>query len=291
MAFVAISTENPLGQRPLNLMSSQQTLGWLGAGPTPGDYDNNQQVLGALVAMGAISQDDANNIWAGNASLDDMAVNMTMINQALAMTGQPGVPTVAATPGLTPPGAAAAGGATIVPYAAAPSTPLPGTPAPAPATPAAAAAAQSPPNSTLTYTVQWSASLLAPLTGASQAISGMQSKLPAYGMSVLSSTTNSLPVIGGITGLSITLTIRDNVGHALLSDIQGVLNSLMVSIVGNNLSGSNLTLASSGAAGAGMPGGTPQPPANLTQWMEQNAGLLAALVIAVVVLPPLIKKI
>jgi hypothetical protein len=115
MSFIAISTNNPLGQRPLTLMSRPQGMGWLGLGwlgavsagggmgdaanPTPGDYDNNQQVLGELVAMGAISQDDANNIWAGTASLDDMAVNMTMINQALQLTGQSGVATPAPLPG------------------------------------------------------------------------------------------------------------------------------------------------------------------------------------------------
>src|SRR5262249_54751275 len=38
MAIVAMSTNNPLGQRPFQAMGG---LGWLGDGPTPGDYDNN----------------------------------------------------------------------------------------------------------------------------------------------------------------------------------------------------------------------------------------------------------
>lgn len=91
MSFININTDNPLGQRPLNLMSRQQGMGWLGAAaPTPGDYDNNQGVLNALVSMGAISFQDATDIFNGQASLDDMAVNMTMINQALQMSGQQG---------------------------------------------------------------------------------------------------------------------------------------------------------------------------------------------------------
>lgn len=40
MSFVAVNTENPLGNRPLNLMARQQGMGWLGeimpfVGPTP----------------------------------------------------------------------------------------------------------------------------------------------------------------------------------------------------------------------------------------------------------------
>lgn len=96
MSFLAVNTNNPLGQRPLNHMVRSQTLGWLGqaSGPTPGDYDNNQGVLNQLVSMGAITLQDASDIWDGQASLDDMAVNMTMINQALQMSGQQGVATV-----------------------------------------------------------------------------------------------------------------------------------------------------------------------------------------------------
>jgi hypothetical protein len=109
MAFVAIVTDNPLGKRPLNLMARNQGMGWfpLGAAPTPGDYDTNQAVLNQLVSMGAITQQNAIDIWAGTASLDDMAVNMTMINQALQLTGQSGTPTV--TPIVGPTRAQAAG--------------------------------------------------------------------------------------------------------------------------------------------------------------------------------------
>src|SRR5216684_4389589 len=101
MAFIQTSTNNPLGQRPLNLMARTQGMGWLGAAPTPGDYDNNQAVLGALVAMGAITQQDATDIWNGEASLDDMAVNMTMINQALQFSGQQATQTVQPLPPST----------------------------------------------------------------------------------------------------------------------------------------------------------------------------------------------
>lgn len=109
MAFVNTSTENPLGNRPLNLMARQQGMGWLGSSssPTPGDYNFNEPVLGALVQMGAITQQDADNIFNGLDSLDNMAVNMTMINQALQLTGQAGTPTV--TPIVGPTQAQASG--------------------------------------------------------------------------------------------------------------------------------------------------------------------------------------
>jgi hypothetical protein len=110
MSFIEVNTDNPLGKRPLNLMARQQGMGWfssLGAAPTPGDYDNNQAVLNQLVSMGAISFQDATDIFNGQASLDDMAVNMTMINQALQLTGQVGTPTV--TPIVGPTQAQAAG--------------------------------------------------------------------------------------------------------------------------------------------------------------------------------------
>jgi hypothetical protein len=107
MSFIAIVTDNPLGKRPLNLMARHQGMGWLGAASTPGDFDNNQAVLNQLVSMGAITQQDATDIFDGKASLDDMAVNMMMINQALQMTGQQGTPTV--TPIVGPTQAQAAG--------------------------------------------------------------------------------------------------------------------------------------------------------------------------------------
>jgi hypothetical protein len=112
MSFIAINTDNPLGRRPLNLMARSQALGWLGdmaAAPTPGDYDNNQAVLNQLVSMGAISFQDATDIFNGQASLDDMAVNMTMINQALQMTGQSGASIPAPLPGALPASSASGG--------------------------------------------------------------------------------------------------------------------------------------------------------------------------------------
>jgi len=277
MAFVEISTENPLGKRPLNLMARQQNLGWLGAAPTPGDYDNNQAVLGQLVAMGAISQDDANMIWAGSASLDDMAVNMTMINQALALTGQMGAQTVQPLPPSTstPLPTASTPALTVVPY-------TPGLPASTPA-PQAAAAPQIPPGSTIVYTATYN-----PVPGwttANSAIAALGAQLPAHGMSIL---TPSVASSGLVSNAAFSVTILDSIGHALMSDAKSVLDSLMQALTHNALVQSSIAMVSAGP----NPGGSPVPAAagSVTSFLENNAMMLAFLVLGVVALPPLIKK-
>ena len=236
MSFVQMATDNPLGKRPINYMSLHQGappalaglrgLGWFGDTPTPGDYDNNQAVLGELVAMGAISQDDATNIWNGTASLDDMAVNMTMINQALQLSGQTGTATVLPLPSPS------SVGPSLVSLPSPVTTPT--------AAPAAAAANQIPAGSTITYNVTWSTSILNPTLGASQVASALQAALPAHQMSLISSTTNSLPVIGAVTGISQTFQIQAQVAFATIAAVQSVLDGLMNSITGNNLSGSSI---------------------------------------------------
>ena len=279
MAFVEISTENPLGNRPLNLMARHQGMGWLGA-VTPGDYDNNQQVLGQLVAMGAITQQDATDIWNGDASLDDMAVNMTMINQALQITGQTGVATVPPTPGLTPPGASAGGGAQVVPYTPVPSTPI-ATPA---ATPAAApAVAQIPPGSTIVYNATYNP--VAGWTTSNSAISALAPLLPAHGMSLVSSNVASS---GLVSNAAFSITIMDSVGHALISDAKSVLDALMQQITNKGLIQSSMALVSAGPVPAGS---AAVPASSATAFLENNAGMLALLALGIVVLPPLIKKI
>jgi hypothetical protein len=260
MSFIAINTDNPLGQRPLNLMSRQQGMGWLGAGPTPGDYDNNQQVLGQLVAMGAISQDDANNIWNGTASLDDMPVNMTMINAALAITGQAGAQTIPALPASSP-------------------NLTPAQVAKIPTTPASTAPPQIPPGTKIAYTVSWTAGFGNISVSPNSALAALGNALPPHGMSVVSgSATGSGPVNYGLQ-----VTVLDSVGHAQWADAQSVLDALMKIIVGNNLSGSQIALAAATAA--------PSTTASVTTFLENNIGLIAAIAIGIVILPPLIKKI
>lgn len=132
-------------------------------------------------------------------------------------------------------------------------------------------AIQSPPGSQLLYQVSWSASLAHPLTGSSQAVAAFTQQLPGSGMSVVSSNVTSPPVLGGITGYSAKFLINDNVGHALLTDAQGVCDALMRSIVGGNLSGSSISLSS------GLP-------FNLTSFLEQNWPLLALGTVGAIIL-------
>ena len=268
MPFVQISTENPLGNRPLNLMARQQGMGWLGtAAPTPGDYDNNQAVLGALVAMGAITQDDANQIWAGSASLDDTAVNMTMINQALQIIGQSG----AQIPQPLPPST---------------STPLPPTPAPAAAP--AGSTAQLPGGSTLLYTATVVGGYGNLTLSPSSAMSQFSSALAQHGLSVVASA-NDQTVLNKLFGtgapINFQFQIVDNVGHAFVNDAKSVCDAVLRQIVGNNVTTSQLVVTSTTAVPTGA-----APTASVTAFLENNAALLAGLALAIVTLPPLIKK-
>lgn len=257
MSFIAINTDNPLGNRPLNLMARSQALGWLGAAPTPGDYDNNQAVLNQLVSMGAITFQDANDIWAGQASLDDMAVNMTMINQALQFTGQEASQTVAPLPPSSPP---------LSPAQVAKISTTP---------PANTAAPQIPSGTRVIYSVSWTAGIGNLSVSPNQALSNLGNALPPHGMSVVTGTATS----SGPVNYGLQITILDSVGHALWSDAQSVLDALMKQIVGNNLSGSQLALA--------PPSGGP---VSITAFVESNAWIIAAVAIGIVALPPLIKK-
>jgi hypothetical protein len=275
MAFIAIVTDNPLGKRPLNHMVRHQALGWFGAAPTPGDYDNNQQVLGQLVAMGAITQQDASDIWTGQASLDDMAVNMTMINQALQFIGQTGAAIPAALPPSTPAKPPASGGATVVPY-----TPTPASNPPLP--PTAPAVAQIPPGSTIVYNATFNP--VAGWTTSNAAISALAPLLPTHGMSMLSPNVASS---GLVSNAAFSVTIMDSIGHALMSDAKSILDALMEQITNRGLIQSSIAMVSAGLS----PGGSPNPQApNITTFLENNAPLLIGLVLAIVVLPGLIKK-
>ena len=287
MSFIDMETGNPLGQRPLNLMTRQQGMGWMGdAGPTPGDYDNNQAVLNQLVSMGAITFQDANDIWAGQASLDDMAVNMTMINQALALIGQPGAQIVQPLP-TSSSGASAGGGAQVVPYTPLPSatagSTLPITPVAAPSGPG-----QVPGGSTLLYTATVVGGIGDLTLSPDSAMSQFSSALALHGMNVTQSA-NDQSTLNKLFGtgapIQFQFQITDGVGHAYLSDAKSVCDGVLKQVVGNNVTTSNLSLTSTPKAGV-----TPLPAPSFTSWLEQNAGLVAGLAVAIVALPGLIKK-
>jgi hypothetical protein len=144
------------------------------------------------------------------------------------------------------------------------------------------AAPQVPSGSTLTYSATWSFALNN--VSNSSAIASLQSALPAYGMSVLSGSAQG----GGILGYGIQVTIKDNIGHALLSDAKSVLDSLLRGLVGTNVTGSNLTIMS--VPNQPLPPGSFTPPTDLGAWFQANWGYLAAALGAIVILPPLIKK-
>lgn len=283
MSFVAISTNNPLGQRPLNLMARHQGMGWfadvpnLGAAPTPGDYDTNQQVLGQLVAMGAITQQDATDIWNGDASLDDMAVNMTMINQALQFSGQAAAQTVAPLPADTHTVAQ------VIPYKPAPPTPAPGS----------TSAAQIPTGSVISWTVSYSVAVVGVNGGPppSSFIASFQSALSQFGYTFIGAKILQSPLTGVLGGAAqIQFQILDNVGNALATDAQANLTALANKLTGNSVVASSIPQVIALATSGGTPQNPAGAPASITSFLEGNVGLLAAVAIAIVVLPPLIKK-
>lgn len=276
MSFVAVSTGNPLGQRPLNFMMRHQgppvyagLLGWIGAAATPGDYDTNPGVLAALVSMGAITQAQSNAIDAGTLSLDDLPVTMTMINEAISEQGGVSQSTVLPLPGVAP--------APIEPLQHPASTSAP----PPAASAATGAAPQVSSGSTLLYTANYA--VLKSWTSAAAAISALAPLLPAHGMSLL---TQQVSSSGWWTPTgSFSITVLDSVGNALLSDAKSILDSLMNQITNNGLQSSSLTVVNQGTTAAGVPGAT-----GITAWIEQNAVWLGILVIAAVTLPAIARR-
>lgn len=104
------------------------------------------------------------------------------------------------------------------------------------------------------------------------AMSQFASQLNAHGMSVLSSSNNEtvLNAVFG-TGAAITFqfTILDSIGNALLSDAKSVCDGTMQSIVGNNVSTSNLSIVSTpGTASAAAASASST---DITSFLENNA--------------------
>ena len=158
---------------------------------------------------------------------------------------------------------------------------------------ASTSTAQSPPGSKLFFNVTYNAAMT--MTLASSAISQLASQLPAYGMSVQSSTTASS---GWFSGASFQLTILDSIGHNLITDAQSVIQSLLNTYLG---SGNQLTVTfvsiTPGSAGASQVPTVPASAASttlvssaaaasttsLTAWVEQNALLLGLGLFALVI--------
>lgn len=144
--------------------------------------------------------------------------------------------------------------------------------------------AQSPSGSQLIYAATWSAGLSNLFTSGDGAIGKLQSMLSQYGMSVLpgSKTTSSGPI-----NYAIQVPISDTVGHALLTDAQSVLDSLMQQIVGN-LTGSNLNIKS--APGTPVPATAVVPVTSATTstltWLEGDWSYLVIGAIAVIFAGP-----
>lgn len=144
--------------------------------------------------------------------------------------------------------------------------------------PAPAVSAQSPSGSVLLYSVSWSASL--GLVSPDMVVSALANNLPQYGMSVRSSQTISGGLTIGLTGGAITVQVQDSIGHALLSDAQSVLDSIVRSTVGSsNFTGSTVALVSTpGVGGVAAPGTA----STFGAWLQANAEIVGIGIAAVV---------
>ncbi len=224
--------------------------------------------LELLGSVGATDQ-DIENLINGNITLAQLYANYGI---TIPGTAVPASASVANLPLSTP--------STVGPSlttVAAPGS-LPTTPAATPtATPAAASTAQSPSGSTLVYSVSWTAGISNLTVSANSAIASLTAALHTYGMSVVSSNATQT----GPINFQIQFTILDTIGHALLTDAQSVLNSLMQSIVGNNLSGSSISLVSSPGQSTASASAAAS---SLTTWLENNALFLGVGVAALIVL-------
>jgi hypothetical protein len=155
----------------------------------------------------------------------------------------------------------------------------------------AASGAQSPPGSTLSITASFPglASLGTNLTAsAAGAIAYLQQNLPAQHLSVQSSSSST----GVISNSSIQLTILDSIGHQYLSDITSIIQSLLQTYLGTPATVS-ISLLSSPTPSSGGGGTVTAPSAAATTfatWAENNALWIGLGLVALVAVPPLLKK-
>lgn len=136
--------------------------------------------------------------------------------------------------------------------------------------PSSSAAPQVPAGSTFLYSVGWSAAYGNLTMSTTNVIGQMGSLLSQHGISVISSSVTSS---WGSLSYGITLTIKNSVAYAQLSDLQSILTSLMVSLVGNNLTGQNLSLVAS--PGQALPIPSITNPIS-SGWLASNWPYLAA---------------
>jgi hypothetical protein len=134
----------------------------------------------------------------------------------------------------------------------------------APATPAAG---QSPAGSVLIYQASWSGGFLKAAAnvaigafggGGQVAIADLQSSLPASQGAI----SNGNVITNGPLNFSISVTVTDNSGHALISDLQSVLDALLTQAVGAPVTSSLSMLK----IGSGQPGGSNQ----FLTWLQTN---------------------
>lgn len=149
----------------------------------------------------------------------------------------------------------------------------------------AAGTAQVPVGSTLLYQCTWTAGFGNLTVSTNDAISSLGNMLTAHGLSVSSATvTGSGPVNYGIQ----VVVAATGMSFALVSDVKSILDALMQQIVGNNLSGSSLSLSTSPGIGGTTVAAASS--SSIVSWLEANTGLVAGFVAVLILGPPLLKK-
>ena len=151
-------------------------------------------------------------------------------------------------------------------------------------------APQIPAGSTLLYQVNYTQSLLtvANLTlPASSVVSQLASQLPQYGMQVLQSSVTD----NGPQTFAIAFSIRViGGGFAQQNDAYSILHSLMQRIVGNTITSDPMSVVAAGPTLTAASGGPGLPAPNMGTWFQSNWGYIALALGALVIGPPLIKK-
>ena len=263
----------------LGRYAGMRGLGYLG--DTQGDADAAVAVglldsgtASFLISAGATDQDFI-NLLNGTTDLSTLMVRYT--------TGNP----VPVPPGLAPVSLPAA----LASNPPAPIVSTPVNPLIAPAAPNVTATAtggnpttaQSPPGSTLLYTASWPGSNALPQS----ILNSLTQQLPRYGYQVSSSSVTGAGLLGSS---AISITLIDTVGHDTIANAESIPNSLLQALIGSNFTPSMVLLQSGAGLNPAIPNLNLPGAANLTTWFEQNWGYLAVALAAIVVLPPLVKK-
>lgn len=144
----------------------------------------------------------------------------------------------------------------------------------------AAPVAQVPGGSMLLYTATVVGGIGDLTVTPTSAMSQFASALNAHGMTVTASSNNETvlnQVFGTGAAVNFQFQILDTVGNALVSDAKSVCDGVLQSIVGNNISTSNISVTSTPSGGG--TGLTSAPITNsAVAWIENNAILIAGAV-------------